>query len=184
MKVFVFGGSFDPPHVAHVLAVAYLISTQEPDRVLVVPCLRHPLGKELTPFHQRLTMCERAMGWLPRTEISRVEEDLGGESKTLRTLEHLRALHPDWRMRLVVGADILPEGDRWHAFDRIIELAPLLVLGRAGFEAEGVSQALLPDVSSTAVRDAIRGGHVARIESLVPRAVLSYIEANGLYRGA
>jgi len=184
VNVFIFGGSFDPPHVAHVLAVAYLLSTREPDRVIVVPCLRHPFGKEVSPFHHRLAMCERAMGWLPRTEISRVEEDLGGESKTVRTLEHLRERNPDWRMRLVVGSDILSEGNRWHEFDRVVELAPLLVLGRAGFANEGAPEPLLPKVSSTAIRDALRAGRAGELASLVPREVLAYIDANGLYRGA
>ena len=80
-----------------------------------------------------MAMSEGAMGWLPRTIISRVEEELGGQSRTLRTVEHLHALHPDWKMRLVVGGDILLEGRRWHGFERVVELSPLLVLGRRGF---------------------------------------------------
>jgi nicotinate-nucleotide adenylyltransferase len=127
-------------------------------------------------------MCELAMGWLPRTVVSRVEEELGGESRTLRTIEHLRARNPDWRMRLVVGADILLEGKRWYGFDRVVELAPLLVLGRAGFAAEGAPWPVLPEISSSAIRDAIHGGRSTELGALVPRAVLSYIDAHGLYR--
>jgi nicotinate-nucleotide adenylyltransferase len=183
MNVFVFGGSFDPPHVAHVLAITYVIATYDADEVLVVPCYRHPLGKELTAFEDRIAMCERAMGWLPRTVVSRVEEQLGGESRTLRTIEHLRQENPDWRMRLVVGADILLEGKRWHAFDRIIERAPLLVLGRVGFEAKGAPPPILPDISSTAIREAVRTGRMAELAPLVPPSVLSYIEKHRLYRG-
>jgi nicotinate-nucleotide adenylyltransferase len=183
MNVFIFGGSFDPPHIAHVLAVTYVIATYDADEVLVVPCYRHPLGKELTPFEDRIAMCERAMAWLPRTVVSRVEEQLGGESRTLRTLEHLRQENPDWRMRLVVGADILNEGKRWHAFDRIVELAPLLVLGRVGVETKGAPPPVLPEVSSTAIREAIRSGRMASLVPLVPPPVLSYIETHRLYRG-
>src|SRR5450432_1633002 len=75
VNVFIFGGSFNPPHIAHVLAVTYVLSTAEPDLVLVVPCYRHPFAKDLCPFEHRLAMCERAMGWLPRTTVSRVEEE-------------------------------------------------------------------------------------------------------------
>jgi nicotinate-nucleotide adenylyltransferase len=121
------------------------------------------------------------MGWLPKTTISRVEEELGGESRTLRTVEHLHALHPDWRMRLVVGADILLEGRRWHGFDRVVELSPLLVLGRGGF-ASSSSIPILPEVSSTAIREALRAGRRQEVESLLPREVLSYIDAHRIYR--
>ena len=182
MNVFIFGGSFDPPHVAHVLAITYVIATLDADEVLVVPCYRHPLGKELSSFEHRFAMCEHAMAWLPRTVVSRVEEGLGGESRTLRTIEHLRERNPDWRMRLVVGADILLEGRRWHGLDRVVELAPLLVLGRIGFDTAGSPPPILPDVSSSAIRDAIRGGRVADVQALVPRSVLSYIDVHRLYR--
>jgi nicotinate-nucleotide adenylyltransferase len=124
------------------------------------------------------------MGWLPRTIVSRVEENLGGESRTLRTVEHLALENPDWRMRLVVGADILLEGRRWHGFDKVAELAPLLVLGRAGVEAPGAPPPILPEVSSSAIREAIRRGRLDRIRAMVPPPVLAYIEARGLYRGA
>ena len=182
MNVYLFGGSFDPPHVAHVLAITYVIATCDADEVLVVPCYRHPLGKELSPFENRIAMCERAMGWLPRTVVSRVEEQLGGESRTLRTIEHLRQENPDWRMRLVVGADILLEGKRWYGFDRIVELAPLFVLGRFGFDPKGAPPPVLPDVSSTAIREAVRAGRMASLAPLVPPSVLSYIEKHRLYR--
>jgi len=182
VNVFLFGGSFNPPHVAHVLAVSYLLSTHDVDRILVIPVFLHPFAKELAPFEDRMAMCEAAMGWLPRTIISRVEEELGGESRTLRTVEHLHALHPDWRMRLVVGADILLEGRRWHGFDRVVELSPLLVLGRRGFAAAEAPAPLLPEVSSSAIRDAVRAGRREEIESLVPREVLSYIDEHRIYR--
>ncbi|HEX9294516.1 MAG TPA: nicotinate (nicotinamide) nucleotide adenylyltransferase, partial [Polyangiaceae bacterium] len=78
MNVFLFGGSFNPPHVAHVLAVAYVLATQDADRVIVIPCYRHPFRKDLAPFEHRFAMCELAMGWLPRTSISAVEQELGG----------------------------------------------------------------------------------------------------------
>jgi len=182
VNVFLFGGSFNPPHVAHALAVAYLLSTQEVDRILVIPCFLHPFAKELAPFEDRMAMCEAAMGWLPKTTISRVEEELGGESRTLRTVEHLHGQHPDWRMRLVVGADILLEGRRWHGFDRVVELSPLLVLGRSGFVASGSPEPVLPEVSSTAIREAIRAGRREGLEALVPREVLSYIDEHRIYR--
>lgn len=177
-----FGGSFNPPHIGHVLAVTYVLATQPLDEVLVVPCFRHPFAKKLATFEHRFAMCELAMGWLPRTTISRVELELGGESRTLRTIEHLRAMDPDRELRLVVGADVLTQRDRWLGFETLQKIAPFIVLGRAGIEVPGAPQAVLPDVSSTTVREALRAQQREELEVLVPRAVLSYIDAHGLYR--
>ena len=181
MKTAVFGGSFDPPHVAHVLAVTYVLSVADVDEVLVVPCLHHPFAKDLTSFDHRFAMCEHAMGWLPRTRVSRVEQELGGESRTVRTMACLVEKHPETSFRLVIGADVLLEASRWTEFDRVKELAPLIVLGRAGVVAPGAPPAILPDVSSTSIREAIRGGRVAGVSHLLARAVLAYVQAQGLY---
>ncbi len=132
MKVAVFGGSFNPPHVAHALAAVLVLVTEDVDRLLVVPAYQHPFGKPLAPFVDRAAMCDLAMGFIPGVEVSRIEESLGGESRTLRTLEHLASQHPDWHLRLVVGADILAEAPRWFGFDVIAKLAPPIVLARAG----------------------------------------------------
>lgn len=181
-RVAFFGGSFNPPHVAHVLAVVYALSTAPIDEVIVVPVYRHPFAKELASFEDRLAMCELALGWIPRTTISRVEEELGGESRTLRTIEHLVAAHPDWELRLLVGADVLPDLPKWHRFDRIAELAPPIVLGRAGVDVAGAPTAFLPQVSSTEVRDALAAGDRAAVAPCLPAAVLDYVTGHGLYQ--
>jgi len=184
MQVGIFGGSFNPPHVAHVLAALYVLSCSGLDRVVVIPAYQHPFAKSLAPFEDRLEMCRRAFEPISRrVEISPVEEELGGESRTVRTLEHLQASHPDWRMRLIVGADIVHEMDRWLSPERVRELAPPIVLGRIGVPAAtGYEDAprVLPEVSSTAIRAALAAGEP--LDALVPRAVLAWIRERGLYR--
>ncbi|MGK3995362.1 nicotinate (nicotinamide) nucleotide adenylyltransferase [Sorangium sp. So ce1024] len=200
-RVAIFGGSFNPPHVAHVLAATYALSVAPIDEVLVVPVYRHPFAKELAPFEHRLAMCHLALGWLPGVSVSTVERELGGESLTLRTLEHLAAEHPDWAMRLLVGADVLPDLPRWHRFDRIEQIAPPIVLGRSGFDASVVAahpgeadadarpalraaDVMLPQISSSDVRRAFAAGDIEAVRQRVPRAVLDYALAHGLYRSS
>lgn len=178
----VFGGSFNPPHLAHVLALAVVLSRFDVERILVVPTYQHPFAKALASYEDRVKMCELAMGFLPRVEISRVEEELGGESRTLRTIEHLRAQHPDWSMRFIMGADLVVESSKWYGFDRIMELAPPIVLGRVGVTYDGAPPPVLPAISSTEVRSKIGAGRLAELEALVPKQVLDYASARGLYK--
>ena len=178
----VFGGSFNPPHLAHVLALATVLSRFEVERLLVVPTYQHPFAKSLAPYEDRVEMCRRAMSFLPNVEVSRVEEELGGESRTLRTLEHLHAQHPSWNLRFIMGADLVLESSKWFGFDKITQLAPPIVLGRVGVVYEGAPPAVLPAISSTDVRTLIGQGRAAELDQLVPRTVLAYADEKGLYR--
>jgi nicotinate-nucleotide adenylyltransferase len=180
MSVAIFGGSFNPPHTAHLLAATLVLATQEVDRLLVVPTFKHPFAKALAPFEDRVTMCMLAMGWLPGVEVCRIEEELGGESLTLHTLEYLQKKHPDWAMRFVIGSDLLAESSKWFRFDRIRDIAPPIVLSRSGFAP--AASVVLPAISSTEVRASVEAGAWTELEALVPRAVLSHIRERGLYR--
>ncbi|HEU5077551.1 MAG TPA: nicotinate (nicotinamide) nucleotide adenylyltransferase, partial [Polyangiaceae bacterium] len=123
-------------------------------------------------------------------EVSRVEATLERPNYTLHTLHALLEAHPEYRLRLVVGADVLQDATKWHRFDEVIALAPLLPLGRAGVPSDAAPPPVLPDVSSTEVRAALAGRpHAnlspalrARMSQLLAPAVLEYIEAHDLYR--
>jgi nicotinate-nucleotide adenylyltransferase len=179
VKVAVFGGSFNPPHVGHVLAAAYVLSVCEVDRLVMVPAFKHPFGKGLAPYDDRVAMCALACAPLGLAEVSRVEENTDG--RTLHTLESLARAHPDWELRLVLGADILAETDKWYRFEEVRRIAPLIVLGRKGVEHAGAPPALLPEVSSTAVRELLAARRWDAAEALVPRSVLAYVRERGLY---
>lgn len=191
VSVGLFGGSFNPPHVGHVLSIAYALSTGLVERVVAVPVYAHALGKALEPYAHRLDMARLAFEWLPGVDVSDIEQSLGTPSRTLETVRALSARHPEWQLRLVVGSDILGELHQWHAFREIERLAPPLVLPRPGAPEPGQtdrSARVLPDVSSTEVRTLLAdwaGGQApaaaAELERLVPRSVLSFIRERGLY---
>jgi nicotinate-nucleotide adenylyltransferase len=177
----VLGGSFDPPHLAHVMLALFGLSAAGLERVVVAPTFIHAFGKPLVDFEHRLRMCELAFRPLPAVEVSAIERELGGVSRTLRLVEALSQQNPAHRLRLLVGSDILAERDRWQDFDQICARAPLLVAQRPGFAVE--SRTLqLPEVSSSALRAAlVRGDDVG---AWLPAAVREYIATHGLYTGA
>jgi nicotinate-nucleotide adenylyltransferase len=108
-----------------------------------------------------------------------MEADRGGTSRTLDTLEALTEDFPEASFRLLVGADILKETEHWHRWDRITEIAPPIVVGRGGYDAPRPDTVVLPEVSSTDLRD--RLGEGRSVAGLVPHAVDEYIHAHRLY---
>jgi nicotinate-nucleotide adenylyltransferase len=176
------GGSFNPPHVAHLMAAYWTLATQGVSEVWLLPSYVHPFGKDLAPFEDRVAMCELAARALRGVGVCRAEEELRDDplvGKTARTLEHLHAKHPTHDFALVVGADVLPETDKWYRWDRVRELARIVVVGREGFPPVPGAPSL-PAVSSTDIRARIARGE--DVSGLVPRKVREYAEAKGLYR--
>jgi nicotinate-nucleotide adenylyltransferase len=186
--VALFGGSFNPPHVAHQLVALLVLETMPVDTLWFVPTWEHAFGKALAPFEDRVEMCKRAAAAVgPRAAVSRIEQDLAthraGPSYTVQTLEHLAAAHPELSFRLVIGADVLGETDKWHRWSDVVALAPPIVVGRSGYPAPAGALACpidMPAVSSSEIRQQLAQGATAL--PLLPRSVLGYIAERGLYR--
>ncbi|MCD6499612.1 MAG: nicotinate (nicotinamide) nucleotide adenylyltransferase [Deltaproteobacteria bacterium] len=181
-RIGLFGGSFDPPHVAHVMAAAYALAVARLDALWVLPCPEHPLGKDLTPWLHRFVMSRLAFSDLSRVVVSDLEQELGPPTRTLRTIEHMLGEDSEREIVLVVGGDILGETHKWYGWKRIRELAEVLVIGRAG-EGEGAagcpSGLCLPAIASSDIRNRLRRG--GAVDALVPARVLDYISRHGLY---
>ena len=189
--VALFGGSFNPPHVAHQLVALYLLETQPIDEVWFVPTYAHPFGKDLASFEHRVAMCERAIVALgPRAKVSRAEEELARRpgfvaSRTLDLIDHLAA--PGRELRLAIGTDILAETHKWHRWDDVVARAPLIVIGRTGHpvpDGSTVTGVTMPEISSTQIRALLAAGDRDQIRSLLPAEVLVYIAEHDLYRAA
>lgn len=180
MKIALFGGSFDPPHLGHMLAAIYVLGTADLDRLWFIPCYQHAFGKPLAPYEHRLAMCLRALEILPPTvEVSSVEGELKGISRTVDTVRHLQEKHPEHSFSLVVGSDLLSEQGQWKDGKALREMLPMIVVGRAGSECEPAACLTIPNVNSTAIRRRLSQGEA--VSHLMPRSVLEYIEDHGLY---
>jgi nicotinate-nucleotide adenylyltransferase len=175
----VYGGSFDPPHIAHALAVNVALGMHGLERVLIVPTYAHAFNKQLSSFDDRLHMCELAFQHLRPIEICPIERELPTPSLTLHTLQALAKRHPDAQLRLLVGADIVTETHAWHDFAAVERLAPLLVIERQGFPPYDPAQPALPPVSSSEIRRRLRAGESTR--GWLSPSVEQYIRERGLY---
>jgi len=184
--VALYGGSFDPPHMGHVLAATWVVTREPVDELRVIPVFRHAFGKRSTPFELRCEMAQAAFAHLaPWVTVSRIEERLGGTSYTIDTVRALLAEtpQPPPNLSFVCGTDVYAERERWKEWDTLRELMRFIVLGRDGGPPPppGVEiRAWLPDVSSTDIRRRVREG--APWGHLVPEPVRAIIQREGLYR--
>ncbi len=181
-----FGGTFDPPHVCHVLASTYVLTCQDVDEIWWIPVFSHAFDSKssISPFDERVLLCEKAIDILgPRAKVTTVEKEMGGTSRTIDTVRHLQTQYPDEHFRLVIGADILAESHLWKDFETLVKLAPPIVLGREGYQGTDAFEAgpELPNVNSGEIRSLVQKGEP--FAHLVPRPVYNYIQENGLYRG-
>ncbi len=179
-RVAIYGGSFDPPHLGHVLSVAWALSASDIDEVWAIPTWRHAFGKAHgASFDARMAMCELAFAPFRGVTSMDLERELGDVSRTLETLQTIRSRRPDAELRLLIGADVLQTVDRWYRWEDVIQLAPPLVVGRDGYPAPEACPISIPNVSSTDVRAALE--HGGELTGLVPTAVIAHIRKHGLY---
>ena len=184
MRIGLFGGSFNPPHVCHALVTIWTLQTQPVDEIWWIPTYKHAFSKELVGYDDRRRMCEVAIRDMRRVEICDVERDLGGESRTIDTVRELEARRPEADFSLIVGSDILDETDQWKEWDELVDRVDLVVVRRAGYEGEvgGAMASLeLPDVSSSRIRHELASGEREWLQDWVPAAVLDYIADHDLY---
>lgn len=178
--VALFGGSFDPPHIGHCLAAAYVLATEPVDELWLVPVFQHPFAKPLKgSYEHRVALCEEMARLLPRARVSRAEQE-SGRARTVDLLEWLRESHPQTRFALVLGTDLDGEKPQWKNFARIEELARIVTVQRAGHGGPSAALPAMPEVSSTQVRALLASG--GNVSHLVPRPVLQAIRAAGTYR--
>jgi len=175
-KIAIFGGSFNPPHVGHLMTCQYILATRpDIDIINITPTYEHPFGKKLVDFYHRANMCDCMASYFDCNVVrtSRVEEALGGISYTINTLRFLKEKWGDttsWA--LVAGSDLISNPDEWRDFSEIEKLAELIVIHRFGWKG-GQGPAFM-DISSTIIREKLRNGD--SIDGWVPSTVLDYIK--------
>lgn len=137
MKICIYGGSFNPPHLGHIAALRAVRAAIQPDLTLVIPD-RIPPHKELTAGSpepmERLLMTMMAFVDEPGVEVSDMELHRSGKSYTADTVRELCACNPDAQLYLVIGTDMLTTFEQWHDFRYLLGQVTLVALARTGDE--------------------------------------------------
>jgi len=196
MNIGFFGGTFDPPHIGHLVIADQAFTQLKLDEVWFVPVGQppHKAGNHISQPEHRLEMVTRAIIGHPGFKVSRVDIDRPAPHYSVTALEILEAQHPQHDWCFIMGADSLSDLPHWHAPARLIELATLAVAGRPGARPDMTEleqdipglcrrvrwvDAPLVDVSSTQLRQMARAGR--SLTYLLPDAVASYIHQHNLY---
>jgi len=199
MRIGIFGGTFDPVHMGHLILAEQCRAQANLDEVWFVPSHipPHKADKGVTRFEQRCDMLELATAGHPAFRIDRIEKDLDPPSYTARTLEHLHTRHPGNEFALLMGSDCLPDLPGWYEPRLVIERASLVVVPRPGvmlWTADRLAAALgvapsavrmqyvacpMIEIASRELRRAITDG--MSIRYMVPRAVEEYVRERKLY---
>ena len=193
------GGTFNPPHIAHLICAQEAIVGLGLDRVLLVP-VHTPPHKEATAdpgVEHRIELCRRAVAGDERLGVSRVEADRPGPSYTVDTLRGLHDETPHDELTFIMGGDMAYSLPTWREPEAVLELATLAVAEREGVGREDIVARLaglrgaaervrffdMPrvDVSSSLVRARLAAGQPVRY--LVPDAVAAHLARTGLYAG-
>ncbi len=193
----ILGGTFNPPHVAHLICAQEALEQLALDRVVFMP-VGVPPHKEAPDDpggEHRLEMCRLATAKDERFAVSRLEVDRGGRSYTVDTLRAIHESSPGDDLTFIVGGDMAYSLPTWREPEAVLEMATMAVAERSGTRRADIEQRLaelggrervrffdMPrvDISSSDVRRRVRDGRPIRY--LVPDEVVSYIGAQGLYR--
>jgi nicotinate-nucleotide adenylyltransferase len=198
VRIGILGGTFNPPHLGHLVCGQEAYRELQLDCVMLIPARippHKPVEHEPGPEH-RLRLCELATEDDDRFMVSRLELERDGPSYTVDTLEKLSSQAPNNELFLIVGGDIAAGLPKWHRPERVLELATLAIAKRRGTTRGSVEQGLvglrggdraqffrMPRIglSSTMIRRRVAAGQPIRY--LVPDRVVDYIERHQLYGG-
>ncbi len=195
LRLGVFGGAFDPPHVTHRVLVEAALAQLQLDRLHVVPT-GHAWHKSrsLSPAQHRVAMARLAFGDLPQVIIDTRETERAGPSYTIDTLNELRSDNPDAQLFLIIGQDQAMSLSRWHAWREIVDMATICVAGRADPSGEvpmfvppqelraRFQMLELPSAATSATDIRQRAGAGLGLEPLVCAPVARYIVLHRLYQ--
>lgn len=197
-RIGLFGGTFDPPHIGHLILAGEAVFQFDLTRFLWVltPDPPHKLDNPITPLKHRLPMLQRMIMHNPSFEISRVEIDRPGPHYTIDTVRLIAQQEPDAELYLLIGGDSLHDLPTWHlSADLVAEVSSIGVMRRPGDSIDlasleeklpGVTEkvrfldALVQPVSSSELRRRVAAGEMYRY--YVAPEVYDYIETNQLYR--
>lgn len=180
MKIALYGGSFNPPHIGHIFAAIYIQSFFDYDQIWIVPCWSNPLKKDMLNFKYRLDMCQMNFSEIGKNiVVSSVERELQCQS-TIDLVEKLQLKFPDDTFELFTGSDSIENFPKWKRWKDLESKIKINIIPRQKTE-NFIFSWYLPNISSSYIRSLIKNGNLDCVQHMLVPSVLDYIRAYGMY---
>jgi nicotinate-nucleotide adenylyltransferase len=187
-----YGGSFDPVHLGHLLVATAAVEELQLDRLVFIPAGRSPFkpGLEPAPPERRAALLRQALAGRIRMEVDTLEIDRGGVSYSIDTVREFRRRYPEAELFWLIGADHVAKLDEWRESATLAEAVTFLVTPRPGEPVVAPSgpwrlvqlRGWPIKVSSSEIRDRVRNG--LPLDHLLPPGIAEAIRSHGLYCAA
>ena len=200
MRIGIFGGTFNPPHLGHMILAMEALEKADLDTVVFMPCATPPHKPDMTipDGEHRYNMVKLAIEGIRGFEVSDMEVNAGGKSYTARTLQRLEEICKGAQLCFIVGADSLCDMEKWFCPAEIFKRAEIIVAHRGGMKESELNVAIdffrqkynaritkIPmkaiEMSSTEIRSRIKSEKC--VKYMVPDKVIDYINETGIYKG-
>lgn len=187
-KVGILGGTFNPPHLGHLIMAEQVKDQLDLDRILFMPTAEPPHSstvKETITADVRVEMLDLAIMNNPDFDLELYEVEQGGKNYSFDTMKALTDLYPGVEFYFIIGGDMIADLPTWHRIDELANLVQFVGIERPGFVADTDYPIIMVDTTSTDISSSVIRDKVSRncsIKYLVPAAVKEYIELEGLYK--
>jgi len=187
-KVGILGGSFNPPHMGHLVIADQIKDQLDLDKIIFLPTAEPPhssVHKTTISSDKRVDMLDLAIENQPDFDLELYEVKKGGKNYTYDTMKALMDLYPAVDFYFIIGGDMIADLPNWHEIDKLVELVQFVGVKRPGYQHDCDYPIIMVDVptmeiSSSTIRQKVKTG--ASINYLVPEAVKKYIGREGLYQ--
>ncbi len=190
-KIGIFGGSFNPVHLGHLLVAQDIFEKLKLDKMLFIPAFAPPHKRHLLSYQHRFKMLKLAIAGNPFFELSDIEAKRGGKSFTVDTLRELKKIYPNDQLYLIIGADQFRELSNWKEPKKLCQLAKIVVMSRPNCPIPATKNRLANtmtlkviqiEIASKLIRKRISQGLSVRY--MLPEKVWHYIIKNRLYQNS
>lgn len=185
-KVGILGGTFNPPHLAHMIIAEQVLNQLDLDMILFMPTSTppHKDEKEAIDGETRLLMTQLAISQNPHFQIEAYEVSRGGKNYTFDTMTDLQEMYPETTFYFIIGADMVEDLPNWYRIEELANMVQFVAVSRPGYNLETNYPVITidtpnVDISSSEIRQMVASGRSIRY--LVDDEVRYFIEEEGLY---
>lgn len=187
-KVGILGGTFNPPHLGHLIIAEQVKDQLDLDRILFMPTVEPPhssVEKKTISSDIRVRLLDLALINNPDFELELYEVEQGGKNYSFNTMKALNDLYPAVEFYFIIGGDMIADLKTWHRVEDLVEIVQFVGIERPGFVVDTEYPIIMVDTTMTNISSSVIRNKVSKdcsIKYLVPAAVKEYIEVEGLYK--